>query len=121
MNKKISKLTIAVDFDGVIHRYSEGWKDGSIYDVPLEGAKEALEKLGSKFQIVIYTTRLNPNLNDVTDQERKMRNWFEKFGFKEGVHYHKLTSYKPKAKIYLDDRALKFSNWLQALQTIGNL
>ena len=34
--------TIAVDFDGFIHKYSKGWHDGSIYDEPVEGAAEAL-------------------------------------------------------------------------------
>ena len=53
--------TIAVDFDGVIHGYSKGWQKGQIYDDPVPGAKEALEKLKSKgYRILIYSTRNNP-------------------------------------------------------------
>jgi len=42
--KNITKNTIAVDFDGVIHQYSKGWEDGSIYDKPVKGVRQALMK-----------------------------------------------------------------------------
>jgi hypothetical protein len=36
---------VLVDFDGVIHRYSKGWGDGTVYDPPVAGARAALRKL----------------------------------------------------------------------------
>ena len=40
------KKTLAIDFDGVIHRYSEGFKGlDNIYDPPMDGTYEALKKL----------------------------------------------------------------------------
>ena len=49
-------MNIAVDFDGVIHRYSKGWHDGTIYDEPVEGAREALEGLVDKgHMIIVYS------------------------------------------------------------------
>ena len=38
-------INISVDFDGVIHKCSKGYHDGTIYDDPVEGVKEALKKL----------------------------------------------------------------------------
>ena len=49
--------TIAVDFDGVIHQYSRGWQDGTIYDPPLPGALEALATLMETYAVFIHTTR----------------------------------------------------------------
>ena len=39
---------IGVDFDGVIHKNSKGFFDGTVYDDPVEGIKDLLEKLSEK-------------------------------------------------------------------------
>lgn len=50
--------TIAIDFDGVIHKYSKGWQDGSIYDEPIEGAIKAINDLVDRgFSVFIFSTR----------------------------------------------------------------
>ena len=41
----LEKKSISIDFDRVIHKYSEGWKDGTIYDEPVDGAIEAIKRL----------------------------------------------------------------------------
>lgn len=116
-----SKPRLAVDFDGVIHKYSQGWKDGLIYDEPVVGSKETLAKIGEKYQIVIFSTRLNPEVNpDDHNQELMVQEWLDKNGFVKGVHYHEMTGKKPLAKIYLDDRALKFTSWKSAEKVILN-
>ncbi|MGP4092983.1 hypothetical protein [Nonomuraea sp. KM90] len=49
--------TIAVDFDGVIHRYSQGWHDGTIYDAPIAGALDGLRALMEHYAVFVHTTR----------------------------------------------------------------
>ena len=52
------KKTIAIDFDGVIHSYSLGWQNGSIYDLPVFGSQTSIKKLRNKgYRIVIFTAR----------------------------------------------------------------
>lgn len=110
--------TIAVDFDGVIHVYSRGYDDGTIYDGPMPGAQEALADMVAKgFKVVIYTVRLNPEVNPPPadgEQRAKMETWLTEHGFAEGKHYHELTGLKPIATVYIDDRAIHFESWAQA-------
>jgi hypothetical protein len=49
--------TVAVDFDGVIHLYSRGWFDGTIYDPPVPGTIEALAALQADYAVFVHTTR----------------------------------------------------------------
>ena len=59
------KQTIVLDFDGVIHKYSQGYQ-GKIYDPPVDGTQEALVTMLDKgFKLVIHTAY--PNLGEVKD------------------------------------------------------
>jgi len=110
----MKEKVVAIDFDGVIHRYSKGWQDGSIYDSPMENAEVELSRLVSKgYKVVIFTTRLNPQVNDDVNLEKnRISKWLFDNGMKIDTHYHDITAVKPVAGIYIDDRALRFTNWL---------
>lgn len=109
------KRTVAIDFDGVIHRYSKGWKDGSIYDPPVEGARDALARLHAQYNVVIFTTRVNPAMRGSDTQMNDVLEWLAKHGFRKGEHFDEVTHAKPAALVYIDDRALHFTRWDHAL------
>lgn len=96
----MDKKTIVFDFDGVIHRYSKGWQDGTIYDIPTEGIKETIEELRKDYKIVIVSTRsaTENGRNDIVE-------WLKKYNMEvDGI-----TAEKPPAIIYIDDRAVNFN------------
>lgn len=121
--------TIAVDFDGVIHRYSRGWKDGSIYDPPVEESIESLIKLMDMgFSVYVHSTRSPRQIvrwfenshrcgNVEFDESvcsmspywvRRVYPW-EKFWNKKNVLG--VTRRKLPALLYIDDRGWEFSKW----------
>jgi hypothetical protein len=111
--------SIAVDFDGVIHRYSKGWSDGSIYDEPIEGAFDALRDLMKTYAVFILTTRNAEAVAvwmqheggfEVTTRAPKQ------FWNKKGVLL--ITNHKLPAVAYIDDRAVRFHDWAQTLADI---
>ncbi len=107
---------IAIDFDGPIHKYREGWKDGSIYDEPVEGAIAALQKLiDDGYEVVIFTARANEPehkdavINWLTDQMKNQG--YGSYGFP-----FKVTAQKPNAIAYIDDRGIRFTDWPDMLK-----
>jgi 5'(3')-deoxyribonucleotidase len=108
------KKTIAIDFDGVIHQYSKGWQNGEIYDPPMEGALDAVKKLASNNRLVIFSTRAR----DV-EGWNDMIAWLTEHGFMD--YFDKVTSEKPIAHIYIDDRGLRFHDWAGAMDTLTEM
>lgn len=112
------KFTIGVDFDGVIHKNSKGFYDGTIYDEPVEDVKEALEILSKNFKIVIYTTKAKPDRPLVTGKTGKelVWDWLKKYNLDSYVQ--DITSEKPRAVFYIDDKAIMFKGWNETLKQI---
>jgi 5'(3')-deoxyribonucleotidase len=106
----MDKKTLAIDFDGVIHKYSSGWTGVIGYDEPVEGAKDVMKYLMRNYNVVIHTTCLNPVFKNDKALDQ-MLEWLEKYGFKKGIHYTDITNNKPPAIAYIDDRAIRFTNW----------
>ena len=105
------KNTIAIDFDGVIHKNSKGFHDGTIYDEPIEDVKKGLEYLSRSYKLVIYTCKANPKrplINGKTGVEL-IYDWLVKYNLADYVE--KIVYDKPNALYYIDDKAIRFINW----------
>lgn len=108
----MSKLILCMDWDGVIHSYSSGWKGPAIIpDPPVPGALLWLLKASKLFDVVIYSSR-SKDPEAIT----AMRMWL-------AYHAHATLSdlqasellavvtfahEKPAAFLTIDDRAICF-------------
>ena len=96
-----TKKTLALDFDGVVHRYSKGWTTpGDCYDEPTAGFKEWLEKAEEAFDIVIVSSRLAS-----VEGHKAVRQWLAKYGLER----LRTSTDRPPAFLSIDDRALMFT------------
>lgn len=109
IDNMISKRLL-IDFDGVIHNFSRGWDDGTIYDPPKEGAKEAIDKLKNDYEIIIFTTRASVKENGIDEVKKQIEN-MKKFLKKYDIHYDDITGEKIAGIAYIDDNAIKFTDW----------
>ena len=109
------KINIGIDFDGVIHQCSKGYYDGSIYDEPLEGAYEALERLSKSYTVIVHTAKAKPDRGLVNGKTgvQLVWEWLKEHNMSQFVN--KVTSEKPRAVCYIDDKAVKFTNWKDCL------
>ena len=137
-----SKGAIAIDFDGVIHRYSQGWRDGTIYDIPIDGALKSIEKImDSGYYVFIHSTRKPKQIKNWledrlwTYHDISMGYCLERFltygydckiipfwtRFWNEAYTLGITNRKLPAVAYIDDRAINFKNWEQTLKEINNI
>ena len=103
---------IGVDFDGVIHKNSKGYYDGTIYDEPIEGSRESLKRLSEKYDVVIFTAKAKPDRGLVNGKTgtQLVWEWLRKHDMDKFVT--KVTAEKPRAVQYIDDKGYQFTTWI---------
>ena len=113
--------TICIDFDGVLHKNSKGYYDGTIYDEPLPKTKEALEFLSKKYWLIICTCKASSDRPLVFGKTgiALIWEWLHKYDLAQ--HILMVTDKKPRALIYIDDNGFRFENWNDTLKFIENL
>jgi len=114
-------VNLGIDFDGVIHRNSKGFYDGTIYDEPIEGSYDSLSILSQKYNIILYTCKAKPDrglVNGKTGIEMVWE-WLRKHDMDQFVT--KVTAEKPRAVLYIDDKGVRFTDWVDCLEQMESL
>jgi len=112
---------IGIDFDGVIHKNSKGFYDGTVYDDPIEGVEEALKAIAERYTIVVYTAKAKadrPLVNGKTGAVLVLE-WLQKHNLAQYISA--VTAEKPRAVAYIDDRGIRFTDWQNCLNQLGDL
>lgn len=107
--------TIALDFDGVLHRYENGWTGDVPQEPPVDGARQAVAALRALgYRVVVFTCRALTQLGRAGTIA-----WLDA----HGIEVDEVTAIKPHAMVYLDDRAVRFegdwSSFVQAIEEHG--
>lgn len=112
---------VCVDFDGVIHDNFDGFGDGTIYGPLIPGAADALKHLAQNYEIIIFTAKAKhdrPLIDGKTGSDL-VWDWLRKHDLAQYVK--QVTAEKPRAKVYIDDKAIRFTDWDSTLKQFKNL
>jgi len=102
---------LCLDFDGVIHSYTSGWRGaGIIPDPPVPGALDFIKDATGEFEVHIFSSR-----SGLEGGMKAMQSWLEVVaGEKYGMlpfwlDLIKWPTEKPPAFLTIDDRAITFT------------
>jgi hypothetical protein len=121
----VSELTgrkpiLVLDFDGVCHSYTSGWKGANVIpDPPVPGMWEALREYQAHFEVNILSSRTHQ-----PGGLQAMREWFLNHAStpSQRVVFMALRfpTDKPPALITIDDRGITFTGTWPSLESLKN-
>jgi predicted phosphatase len=96
-------MIFAVDFDNVIHD-AKNPLEGKRMGAPIEGARSALQILRQKGKVIIFSVWGN--------NPKPIEEWLRYYD----IPFDSITNIKPQADCYIDDKAIRFTNWDNTLE-----
>jgi len=123
VESKPYRPTLCLDFDGVLHSYTSGWKGADVIpDPPVPGAMQFIAEAVNHFRVAIFSSRSNQ-----PGGMKAMINWLRYALITEhqgdGYDIFDLLEWpleKPAALVTLDDRAITFNGTWPAIDTLKN-
>jgi hypothetical protein len=110
----MGKPILCLDFDGVIHSYSSGWKGADVIsDPPVSGAMKFIWVAIEHFRVAIFSSRSNQPGGLAAMKAYVERNFKDYWGTHATQADDKWSEIewpteKPAAMVTIDDRALTF-------------
>lgn len=112
LSLKQSGKILCLDFDGVLHSYTSGWKGANVIsDPPVPGAMEFLSSAVERFHVYIYSSRSHQDGGIDAMQkwlDYYLRQKFCDLAASTILREIKFPVEKPPAHITIDDRAICF-------------
>jgi len=104
-----TKLTLAVDFDGVLHDHKHP-VTGRRMGIPFPDARPAMIKLTRQGHMLIIHTVMATTPGGT----KAVEDWLRYYK----IPYASVTAIKPNADYYVDDRAIRHTDWKTTLEAI---
>jgi hypothetical protein len=101
----LTKPNLAIDFDGTIHDVNNPVK-GRKMGPPILGSREALTQLQGRYRLVIHTVWGN--------KPGPIEDWLKYWE----IPFDEVTNLKPQAEFYIDDKAIRFTDWASVLLSV---
>ena len=107
-NRKSNLPILCLDFNGVIHDYKHGWKDGSIYGDVTPGFFDWAEQAAKFFTLVIHSSRAKTpdGRNAIFAWLAEQAQTAEQMSL---IGLFDIHSDKPPAFATINDRAIRFN------------
>lgn len=80
---------------------------------PLPGVEDALDELyGRGYSIVVYTLMARTESG-----KEAVAEWLDHYG----IDYADVTAIKPDALVYIDNRAIRHTDWMSTMQQVNGI
>lgn len=96
--------TICLDFDGVIHPNHPS--DPELANPPIDGSREGVDALRKQYRVAVQSARV---------KDEASADAIRSYLAAHGIQVDEVTGQKPVAKLYVDDKGLRFTGSWPAL------